>query len=114
MLHAAVLSAFCAEGLKAQRTGGSTRFALVYAFPCRLSGKHAAAYGKNLPEIKNEEGSHDMCKAIDDMIKEGIEKKLKQQIKKQLSKGRSVEVIADELDEECEVIEKLIAEMKTE
>ena len=67
-----------------------------------------------------------MCKAIDDMLedkwKKGIEKgkdmggeeKLKQLIKKQLSKGRSVEVIADELDEECEVIEKLIAEMKTE
>ena len=69
---------------------------------------------KNLPEIKNEEGNHDMCKAIDDMIKEGVEKKLKQLIKKKLAKGKSVEVIADELDEEREVIEKLIAEMKTE
>jgi len=59
-----------------------------------------------------------MCKAIDDMLKERWEKgkkdQLKQLIEKKLAKGKSVEVIADELEEEREVIEKLIAEMKTE
>jgi len=57
-----------------------------------------------------------MCKAIDDMLKDSREKGrndcLKLRIKKKLAKGKSVEVIADELEEEREVIEKLIAEMK--
>lgn len=78
---------------------------------------------RNLPEIKNEEGSQDMCKAIDDMLKDSWEEgnkkgkedgKLEQLmllIKKKLEKGKPVEVIAEELEEEREVIEKLIAEM---
>ena len=41
----------------------------------------------------------------------GLEDKLKELIKKKLDKGKSVEEIADALEEDVETIQKLIREM---
>lgn len=40
-------------------------------------------------------------------MEEGIEKKLKEQIQKKLSKGKTITEIAEELEEEVSVIERL-------
>ena len=57
-----------------------------------------------------------MCKALQDLyddgveqgIEQGIEQKLQEQVSKKLAKGKSVEVIADELEETTEHICKVI------
>ena len=44
-------------------------------------------------------------------IKLGREELLKQQVKKKLSKGQSVKVIAEDLVEDIDVIQKIVAEL---
>lgn len=66
--------------------------------------------------VENGEERFDMCKAFEDMRLEGkmegklegAESKLTEQIKKKLIKGKSVAVIADELEETEEKIKELI------
>ncbi len=48
----------------------------------------------------------------DEGIKLGREELLKQQVKKKLAKGKSLEVIADECEEEISVIRVLINEIR--
>lgn len=85
---------------------------------------------------KNEQGGYNMCKAIDDMLMESRKKgiatgkkagiragkkmgikagrmdKLLSQIKIKLAKGKSVDVIADELEEPVELIAKLVLKLQ--
>lgn len=49
-------------------------------------------------------------KALKEGIEVGAKQKLYQQIQKKLSKGQSLEVIAEALEEEVEVIRKIIQE----
>ena len=44
-------------------------------------------------------------------IKRGREELLKQQVKKKLSKGQSIKVIAEDLVEDIDVIQKIVAEL---
>lgn len=75
---------------------------------------------KAVPKNSQDGGKVDMCKALqdlyDDGVEQGIERKLQEQVEKKLAKGKSVEVIADELEETtehiCKVIEYL-SECKT-
>lgn len=79
---------------------------------------------KAVPKNSQDGGKVDMCKALQDLyddgveqgIEQGIERKLQEQVEKKLAKGKSVEVIADELEETtehiCKVIEYL-SECKT-
>lgn len=71
---------------------------------------------KAIPESSQDGGKIDMCKALQDLyddgveqgIEQGIEQKLQEQVSKKLAKGKSVEVIADELEETTEHICKVI------
>ena len=42
-------------------------------------------------------------------VEEGREEKLKEQVQKKLSKGKTIPVIAEELEEDTHVIEKIVA-----
>ncbi len=59
-------------------------------------------------EKDEEEGTVNMCKAIEDMKadsrKEGRDSLLKEKVKKKLIKGKSMEQIAEELEEEVDTI----------
>ena len=74
---------------------------------------------KQIPgEAEHKEEMIDMCKAIqemyDDGVKDGIQKGkielLKEQIQRKLSKGKSIDEIAEELEESVTVIQNLIGE----
>ena len=58
----------------------------------------------------------DMCKALEALEQRGFEsgKKelLKEKIEKKLVKGKTIAIIADELEEEPEVIQKLVNEIQ--
>lgn len=73
-------------------------------------------------EQEGEGKKMEMCKALQALKQQGVEtgivkgkaELLKQQVQKKLAKGKSIEVIADELEEEVADIEAVIAEIKTE
>ena len=76
---------------------------------------------KQIPgEAEHKEEMIDMCKAIqemyDDGVKDGIQKGkielLKEQIQRKLSKGKSIDEIAEELEGAVTVIQNLISECK--
>jgi len=76
---------------------------------------------KQIPgEAEHKEEMIDMCKAIqemyDDGVKDGIQKGkielLKEQIQRKLSKGKSIDEIAEELEESVTIIQNLISECK--
>ena len=76
---------------------------------------------KQIPgEAEYKEEMIDMCKAIqemyDDGVKDGIQKGkielLKEQIQRKLSKGKSIDEIAEELEESVTIIQNLISECK--
>lgn len=58
--------------------------------------------------MENGEKKYSLCKAFEDMKLEGKESKLVEQIQKKLVKGKSVNLIAQELEEERETIRNLI------
>ena len=76
--------------------------------------------GINVPERK---GEMDMCKALEDIyedgkadgkeegLKEGKIEKLREQVSKKLQKGKSLETIAEELEESVETISRLAKEL---
>ena len=49
---------------------------------------------------------------IEEGRKAGLKEQLKQQVQKKLLKGKDIDVIAEELEEEVDVIEKVIAELE--
>lgn len=49
---------------------------------------------------------------IEEGRKAGLKEQLKQQVQKKLLKGKDIDVIAEELEEEAAVIEKVIAELE--
>ena len=59
-----------------------------------------------------------MCNLSDGIeeraMEAGKKELLRQKIQKKLAKGKSIEVIADELEEEVSSIQELLNEMKTE
>ena len=63
-------------------------------------------------------GTINMCKALEDLYNDGIEqgeqKKLLDLIKKKLEKGKTVEMIAEELEETTNTIQKLMKELDKE
>lgn len=65
-----------------------------------------------LKEVRRKGEKIDMCKALEDLYQEGREDKVKEQIRKKLVKGKTPEEIAEALEEDVEVIERLIGEMK--
>ena len=77
---------------------------------------------KQIPgEVEHKEEMIDMCKAIqemyDDGVKDGIQKGkielLKEQIQRKLSKGKSIDEIAEELEESVSIIQNLIVDGET-
>ena len=80
--------------------------------------------GINVPERK---GEMDMCKALEDIYEdgkadgykdgraagkeEGLTEKLREQVSKKLQKGKSLETIAEELEESVETISRLAKEL---
>lgn len=74
-----------------------------------------------LGEAEHKEEMIDMCKAIqemyDDGVKDGIQKGkielLKEQIQRKLSKGKSIDEIAEELEESVTIIQNLIVDGET-
>ena len=73
-------------------------------------------------KLESEGEQMQMCKALQELEQRGVEVGresgekglLKRQIKKKLAKGKSVEVIADELEEEVSAIQLVIDEIKAE
>ena len=70
---------------------------------------------KQIPgETEQKEETVDMCKAIqemyDDGVRQGRDELLKEQIQRKLSKGKSIDEIAEELEESVTVIQNLIGE----
>lgn len=71
---------------------------------------------KVIPKNDQNGGKIDMCKAlqvlyddgVEQGIEQGIEQKLREQVEKKLAKGKSVEVIADELEENVDRIRIVI------
>ena len=55
----------------------------------------------SVPEGK---GEMDMCKALEDIYEDGKIEKLREQVSKKLQKGKSLETIAEELEESAETI----------
>ena len=52
-----------------------------------------------------------MCKALEDIYEDGKIGKLKELISKKLQKGKSLETIAEELEESVETISRLAKEL---
>ena len=72
---------------------------------------------KGLEEVKPKQGGGvNLCKALYDLyqdgVKEGIEYKLIEQVKKKLAKGKNPEEIADDLEEPVEAIQGIIASIR--
>ena len=67
---------------------------------------------------KEEKEEYNMCKALDDLYQEGIDKgrmeHLANQVKKKLEKNMSANEIAEALEEEIDVIKGLIADLQKE
>lgn len=65
--------------------------------------------------IFEREGETDMCKALEEIFEDGIEKgadgKLKELISRKLQKGKDPETIAEELEDSVDTIRRLIQEM---
>lgn len=65
--------------------------------------------------IFEREGGTDMCKALEEIFEDGIEKgadgKLKELISRKLQKGKDPETIAEELEDSVDTIRRLIQEM---
>ena len=69
---------------------------------------------------KKKEAKIDMCQALEELYNDGVEEgkqygsnqKLIEQVTKKLSKGKSVEEIAEALEETVETIEKIIKEIQ--
>ncbi|HIS07515.1 MAG TPA: hypothetical protein IAC99_07595 [Candidatus Choladocola avistercoris] len=57
------------------------------------------------------DGEMDMCKALEDIYEDGKIEKLKELISKKLQKGKSLETIAEELEESVETISRLAKEL---
>ena len=55
-----------------------------------------------------------MCKALEDLYQDGRADKIKELVQKKLAKGHSAELIADALEEDIEVIKKLIEEVSNQ
>lgn len=59
-----------------------------------------------------------MCKALDDLYQEGIDKgrieQLTKQVKKKLEKNMSANEIAEALEEDVDIIKGLIADLQKE
>lgn len=57
-----------------------------------------------------------MCKALEELEQQGIskgrEEMLRDLVEKKLHKGKSIEEIADELEQECSVIQKIVDELE--
>ena len=70
--------------------------------------KHMKAIRKEGYEDGLEEG---MQKGIEQGIEKGIEQKLETQIRKKLAKGKSVEVIAEELEEDPETVKGILLKL---
>ena len=68
---------------------------------------------KWLEEISVSEGKGemDMCKALEDIYEDGKIEKLREQVSKKLQKGKSLETIAEELEESAETISQLAKEL---
>ena len=62
----------------------------------------------SVPEGK---GEMDMCKALEDIYEDGKIEKLREQVSKKLQKGKSLETIAEELEESAETIGQLAKEL---
>ncbi|OUP18685.1 hypothetical protein B5F29_10365 [Lachnoclostridium sp. An196] len=62
----------------------------------------------SVPEGK---GEMDMCKALEDIYEDGKIEKLREQVSKKLQKGKSLETIAEELEESAETISQLAKEL---
>lgn len=76
---------------------------------------------KHIPgETENKEETINMCKAIqemyDDSVRDGMQQGrddlLKEKVKRKLQKQKSLEQIADELEEDVKVIRKIIKEVQ--
>ena len=61
---------------------------------------------------ENMEGGQDMCKALEDMCQHAVERKLREQVEKKVKKGCSVAEIADMLEEDMAVIDKIVNEIE--
>ena len=53
-----------------------------------------------------------MCKALEDMCQHAVERKLREQVEKKVKKGCSVAEIADMLEEDMAVIDKIVNEIE--
>ena len=62
----------------------------------------------SVPEGK---GEMDMCKALEDIYEDGKIEKLREQVSKKLQKGKSLETIAEELEESAETNSQLAKEL---
>lgn len=58
-----------------------------------------------------EKGEADVCRALEEIYEEGASNKLKDQISRKHQKGKSLETIADELEESVETVSRLMEEM---
>ena len=58
-----------------------------------------------------ERGEINMCKALEEIFEDGKIEKLKELISKKLQKGKSLETIAEELEESVETISRLAKEL---
>lgn len=76
---------------------------------------------KHIPgETENKEETINMCKAIQEMYDDGVrdgmqqggDDLLKEKVKRKLQKQKSLEQIADELEEDVKVIRKIIKEVQ--
>ena len=76
---------------------------------------------KHIPgETENKEETINMCKAIQEMYDDGVrdgmqqgrDDLLKEKVKRKLQKQKSLEQIADELEEDVRVIRKIIKEVQ--
>ena len=76
---------------------------------------------KHIPgETENKEETINMCKAIQEMYDDGVrdgmqqgrDDLLKEKVKRKLQKQKSLEQIADELEEDVNVIRKIIKEVQ--
>ena len=76
---------------------------------------------KQIPgETENKEETINMCKAIQEMyddgvrdgMKQGRDDLLKEKVKRKLQKQKSLEQISDELEEDVNVIQKIIKEVQ--
>ena len=73
-------------------------------------------------KLESEGEQMQMCKALQELEQRGVEAGresgekglVKKLVKKKLAKGKSVEVIADELEEEVSAIQRVIDEIKAE